>query len=100
MYILEAANGPLDGKRWEFSSSIEIGRDAALVQAALPLDAAVSRKHARIEVTDGKLLVRDLQSSNGTLLRGEAIASAGELQCGECFVVGRTMLRVLAAARR
>ncbi|MDQ6781127.1 MAG: FHA domain-containing protein [Candidatus Eremiobacteraeota bacterium] len=98
MYVLEAANGPVDGKRWQFEVSIEIGRDAALVQAALPLDGAVSRRHARVEAARGRLLLYDLQSSNGTVVRGDAIAAPSDLQIGELFVVGRTMLRVLDGA--
>lgn len=95
MYVLEAANGPLDGKRWQFESVIEIGRDAALVEAALPVDSAVSRKHARVEAASSRLLLHDLKSSNGTILRGAAIAGSTELRLGELFVVGRTMLRVI-----
>ena len=98
MHVLEAANGPLDGKRWQFAKTIEIGRDATLVQAALAVDSAVSRKHARIERNGDELVLCDLNSSNGTLMRGEAIAGATPLQPGELFLVGRTLLRVLPAS--
>jgi pSer/pThr/pTyr-binding forkhead associated (FHA) protein len=95
MYVLEAMNGPQDGKRWVFERDIVIGRDADSVGAALPVDHAVSRQHARIESQAGGLLVTDLHSSNGTILDGEPIARATQLSIGEPFVVGRTMLRVL-----
>lgn len=95
MYVLEAANGPLDGKRWQFETSIEIGRDATLVQAALTVDSAVSRKHARVESSGAELALSDLGSSNGTLLRGDPIAQTVALQPGELFLVGRTLLRVV-----
>jgi pSer/pThr/pTyr-binding forkhead associated (FHA) protein len=97
MYVLETANGPLDGKRWEFDSSIVIGRDAGSAQAALPVDHAVSRRHAQITVEGEKLTIVDLGSSNGTILRGEPISSAAPLDFGEDFVVGRTMLRIMRA---
>jgi pSer/pThr/pTyr-binding forkhead associated (FHA) protein len=97
MYVLEAMNGPLDGKRWPFERTIIIGRDGATAQAALPVDHAVSRLHARIDVDAGKLMVADLNSSNGTILSGAPIASATQLGIGEPFVVGRTMLRVMRA---
>ena len=95
MYVLEAMNGPLDGKRWIFEQSIIIGRDATCAQAALPVDHAVSRRHARIDVDATGLVVADLNSSNGTILARAPISSATTLGLGEPFVVGRTMLRVL-----
>jgi pSer/pThr/pTyr-binding forkhead associated (FHA) protein len=97
MYVLEAMNGPLDGKRWLFERSIIIGRDAACAQAALPVDHTVSRRHARIDVESNRLVVADLDSSNGTILAHAPISSATTLPIGEPFVVGRTMLRVLRA---
>lgn len=96
MYVLEAMNGPLDGKRWSFENSIEIGRDASAVTAALPVDHAVSRRHARIDVSGNSLALVDLDSSNGTILRGEPISRATVLELGEPFVIGRTMLRIVA----
>ena len=75
MYVLEATNGPLDGKRWHFESSIEVGRDAALVQASLPVDSAVSRRHARVEADANGVRVLDLNSSNGTIVAGKPIAA-------------------------
>jgi ABC transport system ATP-binding/permease protein len=96
MYVLEAMNGPLDGKRWEFDSHIVIGRDASAAQAALPVDRAVSRRHAEIEIAGDEFSVVDLGSSNGTIVRGEFVANAA-LALDEPFVVGRTMLRVMKA---
>ena len=95
MYVLEAMNGPLDGKRWEFDRNIIIGRDANAAVAALPVDHAVSRVHARIDVERAQLSIADLGSSNGTILGGEPISSVTNLDLGSPFIVGRTMLRVL-----
>ena len=95
MYVLEAMNGPLDGKRWEFDKNITIGRDANAAAAALQVDHAVSRIHARIDVERSRLSIVDLGSSNGTILGGEPISSATNLDIGSPFIVGRTMLRVL-----
>ena len=97
MYVLEAMNGPLDGKRWVFESSIVIGRDPGAVEAALPVDHAVSRRHAKIDVAAERFVIVDLSSSNGTILRGEPIATPAPLDLTEPFVVGRTMLRILSA---
>ena len=96
MYMLEAMNGPLDGKCWRFESRIVIGRDVGDAAAALPVDRAVSRRHAQIDVSGDQLSIVDLGSSNGTIVRGEPVLTA-LLAAGEPFVVGRTMLRVLRA---
>jgi pSer/pThr/pTyr-binding forkhead associated (FHA) protein len=96
MYVLEAMNGPLDGKRWRFDARIVIGRDGGDATAALPVDRAVSRRHAQIDATGEQLSIVDLGSSNGTIVRGEPVLTA-LIAAGEPFVVGRTMLRVLRA---
>ncbi len=36
----------------------------------------VSRRHARIAVDDGGLRIEDLQSTNGTLVNGEAVSGS------------------------
>ncbi len=98
MYAIEAMNGPMDGKRWPFERDITIGRDERAVQAALPTDRAVSRKHARVLIVDGEVELTDDGSSNGTLVAGQAIAQPVRIALGEPFRVGTTMLRVIEAA--
>src|SRR5438552_2989957 len=39
-------------------------------------DATLSREHARFTLTGGKVLVEDLDSTNGTWLAGEAVHTA------------------------
>lgn len=95
MYVLEAMNGPLDGKCWHFDARIVIGRDANEANAALPVDRAVSRRHAQIDADGEQLSIVDLGSSNGTIVRGEPVLTA-LIAAGEPFIVGRTMLRVVA----
>jgi len=95
MFVIEAMNGPLDGKRWPFESAISIGRDAAFVQAVVATDRTVSRTHAQISASASGLALRDLGSSNGTFVEGRAIAESVIIKPGQPFVVGRTMLRVL-----
>ncbi|MBC5806566.1 MAG: hypothetical protein DLM53_04415 [Candidatus Eremiobacter antarcticus] len=95
MFLLEAMNGPLDGKRWPFEKSIEIGREVGPSGAALPIDNTVSRRHARIEIRDEGLTIADLDSSNGTILRGQPVSGTANLEPGEPFIVGRTVLQVL-----
>jgi pSer/pThr/pTyr-binding forkhead associated (FHA) protein len=98
MYVIEAMNGPLDGKRWPFERDITIGRDERVAQAALTTDRAVSRRHAAVHVEDGALVVVDAGSSNGTIVGGQAITEPVRLEFGQSFRIGATMLRVLEAA--
>ena len=52
------------------------------VQVRLDLP-GISRHHARITILNGQATVEDLQSKNGTLVRGERIAGARTLMSGD-----------------
>jgi pSer/pThr/pTyr-binding forkhead associated (FHA) protein len=95
MFVIEAMNGPFDGKRWPFECDISIGRDAASVQAVVSTDRTVSRTHAHVNASESGIALRDLDSSNGTFVDGRPIEESVIIKPGQPFVVGRTMLRVL-----
>ncbi|HTX59822.1 MAG TPA: FHA domain-containing protein [Verrucomicrobiae bacterium] len=97
MYLLEVLSGPLDGKTWTFEREITIGRDDAVADACIALDRYVSRKHARLRVDEGTIMLTDLQSRNGTKLNGQPVVGDTLLNVGTPFVVGRTVLRVTRA---
>jgi len=97
MYLLEVLSGPLDGKTWGFEGEITIGRDDAEAVACIALDRYVSRRHARLRVNGGDLLLTDLESRNGTKLDGRRVSGDVTLPVGTPFVVGRTTLRVTRA---
>ncbi|KAA1472876.1 SMAD/FHA domain-containing protein [Dentipellis sp. KUC8613] len=40
--------------------------------------ATVSRKHAEVWAEDGKIFIRDTESSNGTFVNGERLSAEGE----------------------
>ena len=69
---------------------ITIGRapNATLV---IP-DAQVSRLHARIDLADGSLSIRDLDSRNGTLLNARLLDGTAPLQDGDEIDVGTTRI--------
>jgi pSer/pThr/pTyr-binding forkhead associated (FHA) protein len=94
MYLLEVLSGPLDGKTWQFEREITIGRDDAMAEACIALDRYVSRKHARLRIDKGAVLLTDLESRNGTKLNGRPVVGDAPLTIGVPFVVGRTVLRV------
>lgn len=94
MYLLEVLSGPLDGKTWPFDREITIGRDDTFAEACITIDRYISRKHAKLQVGSGHLVLTDLESRNGTKLDGKPVAGDASLQVGAPFVVGRTVLRV------
>ena len=57
-------------------------------------DSSVSRKHASIESKDGRFLMQDLKSTNGTLVNGKSI-DVHVLNHGDKIRIGRTVLQFL-----
>ncbi|MBL8765258.1 MAG: FHA domain-containing protein [Phycisphaerae bacterium] len=68
-----------------------VGRDES-ASLRIPL-AAVSRKHCEIATADDELIVRDLGSSNGTLVNGERIKER-ELAPGDLLTIGSVVFVV------
>jgi pSer/pThr/pTyr-binding forkhead associated (FHA) protein len=54
----------------------------------------VSRRHCEIHDVDGKLMVRDLGSSNGTFVNGKRVLGQQNLKVGDELTVGSVTLRV------
>lgn len=68
-----------------------IGRDDGC--ALLLSDASVSRRHARVRLVDGQVVVEDLGSTNGTAVNGSIIHRA-TLNVGDHLEVGGVSLRL------
>jgi DNA-binding winged helix-turn-helix (wHTH) protein len=67
-----------------------LGRSA---EARVPLDLGrVSRHHARIVVENGKAILEDLGSKNGTFLRGQLVTRPVELEDGDEICIGPVVL--------
>ena len=86
MKLLVAKSGPLEGNTYAITGSMLIGRDADCdIQL---IEAGVSRRHAAVvEQDDGRMLVRDLLSHNGTFVREQRVKEA-VLQPGDELSVG------------
>ena len=54
----------------------------------------VSKKHARLLFRDGRFIVTDLKSTNGTYVNGRKIAQATIVREGDKIYVGDFVLRV------
>ena len=63
--------------------------------AAVTIDSPlVSRRHAKITVAAGRVLVEDLHSKNGTLVKGRRISAPTELRHGDEIGIGPVRLRL------
>jgi hypothetical protein len=75
------------------SDRVVVGRSRTECDVALPDDEA-SRQNSEIVREDGDVYVRDLDSTNGTLVNGVPISGSYKLEDGDRIMVGRTELRV------
>ncbi len=57
-------------------------------------DDEVSGRHAELTLVDGKVVIYDLQSKNGTSVNGVPIVSRCRLESGDSILVGQTEFRV------
>lgn len=91
--VLEVIAGPLKGKCFQFDShdTLLVGRagDATL---QLLDDPHFSRHHFLLEFNPPNCLLRDLGSSNGTLVNGRKVTTC-LLQDGDVIAAGRTQMR-------
>ncbi|MHC5011855.1 MAG: FHA domain-containing protein, partial [Planctomycetota bacterium] len=78
----------------EGEGEVLIGRTR---DAALRLfDETASRRHARIRLHEGRVLLEDLDSANGTRLNGERIEGPATLFDGDVIAIGDVEIRFLS----
>ena len=58
-------------------------------------DPEASRRHAEILTQDGRTVLRDLNSTNGTIVNGRVITSPTELNVGDIITVGSVHIEVV-----
>ena len=78
----------IDGNAFEVvvpPSGAEIGR-AAECRLVIE-DSEVSRHHARLSQVDGKWMIQDLGSTNGTAVNGEELRQPGQLSDADVVTV-------------
>ncbi|HWZ93224.1 MAG TPA: DUF4388 domain-containing protein [Polyangiaceae bacterium] len=75
---------------------IVIGRSSELDMVLV--EEMVSRKHARIALSDGVINIEDLGSTNGTFVNGEKV-ERGTLHEGDRVLIGTNILKVIATAQ-
>ncbi len=89
--VVQIATGPLAGRRFVLRSKLEIGRGEG-VDIQL-VDPRVSRSHAMLMVEDGRMILVDTLSANGTWMGPQRVSRA-EVQVGDCFTIGGSMFEL------
>ena len=95
---LEVVSGPAKGTELPLSGGeLVLGREAE-GPGNLGEDAELSRRHARVTVSGGRLAIEDLGSTNGTLVNGREIDERTTLHPGDTVELGTTTLKVTGGA--
>lgn len=91
---LECVSGPFTGKNIPLTDKIVIGRS---IQADLRLDdERVSRQHAALYFLKESWWIKDLGSSNGTLVNNILVQDATRLNDGDEIRIGASLFRIQA----
>jgi len=89
--------GPGAGQEYPLEKAVSVvGRERG-VDIPLP-DTTVSRRHAAIDAATGGFRLKDLGSTNGTLLNGRKIRESA-IRHGDRFQVGNTTLQFVVEER-
>ncbi len=93
-YALKFISGKYQGGEFplKVDKQIVIGRSSELDMVLV--EDMVSRKHAKISFSDGKITIEDLGSTNGTFVNGEKIKQA-RLKEGDRILIGTSILKLV-----
>jgi pSer/pThr/pTyr-binding forkhead associated (FHA) protein len=92
-YVLQIVRGRSDSKTLKLMEGVtSIGRhDDCLIRIR---SAQVSRRHCEVFEDKGKLMVKDLGSSNGTYVNGKRVLGQQSLKAGDVLSIGGVSLQV------
>jgi DNA-binding NtrC family response regulator len=90
---VSVVSGPDEGAEVPLSGIVEVGSDLACTLVLH--DSAVSRKHLLVSSAEGRVVVKDLGSRNGTVFGGARIKEA-EIPVGGVLTLGHTSLCILS----
>jgi hypothetical protein len=89
--VVERGGGLEAGQRFDLIGGLSIGRSKESdVQIS---DRYASSLHARVFSREGRFLVEDMNSTNGTLLNGATLQGEAELIDGDTVQIGDTEFR-------
>lgn len=94
-YALRFISGKYQGGEFPLPEvgEIVIGRSSELDMVLV--EDMVSRRHAKITVTNGQIFIQDLGSTNGSFVNGEKIKRA-RLNEGDRILIGTSIIKVIA----
>jgi two-component system alkaline phosphatase synthesis response regulator PhoP len=91
-YYLLVEEGPIRKKVFPIIKELSIGREEG--NDIQLLDPSISKQHALVYMVEGRPVVKDLASLNGTFVNGEKVGKAG-LRGGDAIRVGNITLRTI-----
>lgn len=80
--------------RQKFRGTLTLGRVSGPGMLMIEGDDSISRKHCEIFEASGQYMIRDLGSTNGTLVDGAPVSGHFPLNDGSVLLLGKTELRV------
>lgn len=97
-YALEVEDSPENiginkGSVFPLHSSVTIGRNDS--NTIMIDDPFVSSNHAKILMKDGRIYLKDINSTNGTKRNGEVIKDIQEIYVGDFIEIGRVIFKVI-----
>ncbi len=78
---------------YEVTGVITLGRSSS--STIVIDDSEASRSHAEVSIVDHELIVRDLNSTNGTKVNGRIIDAPTTLTSGDVIIIGNTEISVV-----
>jgi len=93
MQRVEVIQGQASPETLPIETGIVLGRSSEVDLRVF--DETASRRHASIERLDGRWVLRDLSSANGTTLNGEPVAGEAVLFDGDVITIGAVSVRFL-----
>lgn len=93
LYLTDVRN-PGQTFQAPITEPVIIGRNADEADIVLDYDRSVSGRHCRICERNGKFYVKDLNSSNGSLLNGIRLMEEMEIYSGSILTLGRLEIKV------
>lgn len=93
-YALKFISGKYQGGEFPLKGDKQliIGRSSELDMVLV--EDMVSRKHAKISISNGKITIEDLGSTNGTFVNGEKVKTS-RLKEGDRILIGTSILKLV-----
>jgi pSer/pThr/pTyr-binding forkhead associated (FHA) protein len=97
-FALRFISGKYQGGEYPLQATGElvIGRSSELDMVLI--EDMVSRKHAKISLAPGQIVIADLGSTNGTFVNGEKIRKS-RLKEGDRILIGTSILKLISTSR-